>query len=214
MLSVPHGSSSVSSGEPARRIVARTVSGSNPRRIRNIPTRWRARGSAGKGLPRRWRVERIASSLGLGARKRSILRDPLGRGVIGAVGLDDIAADAVLTELRLDHAHAARRVAVTLLAPPAGEGSIIEVSELSEAIEGRHERGLLHSGASQASFELPARPRAGAEEPGRDLHGGLRTRWRRGSLGARTAAGGRAVSHRSMLVDGDLQGSVSAASSR
>ena len=140
-----------------------------------MPIRWSARGVGRQWPAAQVSLERVACALGLGARQRRVLGDSLGRRVLGAVRLDHIAADTVLAELRLDHAQAARRMAVTLLAPPAGECGVVDVAELDEAIERRHEDRLLRTGASQASFELPACPRASAEEPGRDLHGGLGT---------------------------------------
>ena len=142
-----------------------------------MPTRWRAFRSLGSGRPRRWRASASAArSASLAGTAASSGRRS-GAAVLGAVRLDDLARHAVLAELGLDHAHAARGMAVALLTPPSGKGGVINVPELAEALEDRIDHRLGHPGPAQAALGLPLRPRARPEVPHRDLH-------RRGRVGA------------------------------
>jgi len=151
-----------------------------------------------EGLPiARQRPAAEVASKGVGRafclvrRHRLILRTALRCAMLGPVRLDDVARHAVLAELGLDHAHAARGVAVALLAPPAGKGGVINVPELAEALEDLVDDRLGCPGPAQAPRGLPLRPRARPEVAHRDLH----RRGRVGGRGIRLPAARAEISH-------------------
>ena len=113
--------------------------------------------------------ERLGRSLLLGSRQMHRPRVDARVGMLAAVGLDDVARHAVLTQLGLDHALAARRVAVPLLPPPAGEGRVVEVAECHQPVAGRRDDLVRGGRPPQAPLDFPARPWPGAEEGHRDL---------------------------------------------
>ena len=138
----------------------------------------------------------VGRTFRLVGRHRLILRTALRGAVLGPVLLDDLARHAVLAELGLDHAHTPRGMAVALLAPPSGEGCVVEVAELAKALEDLIDDRLRGPGPTQAARGLPLRPRARPEVPNRDLH-------RRGRVGGRDRrlpATRAEISHRSIVV--------------
>ena len=79
--------------------------------------------------------ERVGRAFRLVGGHRLILGTALGCAMLGPVFLDDVPRHPVLTELGLDHPHAPGRMAIALLAPPAGEGCVVEVAELAKSLD-------------------------------------------------------------------------------
>jgi hypothetical protein len=93
---------------------------------------------------------------------------------LGAKLLDGLARDAVLAELRLDHATSTGRMTIALFEPPASECEIIKQLELSELANGDGDDPRTRLGSLQTLLDLPLAAWAYRKKASGDLEGALR----------------------------------------
>src|SRR3977135_2066320 len=96
-------------------------------------------------------------------------RAPAGfqHGELFAQQVDHITPDPLPSQLCLDHAPAARCMAVTLLEPPAGENEVVEQPKLGHALERDIDDRAGGLGTLEPALNLPAAARSSPEEPRR-----------------------------------------------
>ena len=111
-------------------------------------------------------------AVSLRSRERNVVIRRRRRGII-AHRLQHLARHALPPQLGLDEASPAGAVAVSLLGPPASEGHVVDIPEMSQALDRGGNHVVVRASSAKPALELPARARPCAQEVSRDLHRGI-----------------------------------------